>query len=109
MQPNKVLSKIMHVKPLQEGEFVTYRLIEADQKSPNMVDKNDQPVLKNPTWVASRQTVVKDFDTGEMVRIGNVTSTKPINLQDGTVRYEDVTKSVMFNPMIKVGAKDFAT
>lgn len=110
MQPNKVLSKAMQVRPLQKGEFVIYRLIEADKVSPNAVDKNGRPVNNNPSWQSAKQTLVRDIETGEKVMIGNVVNVKPEKNFDGTTRYVDVTAPMKFTDAnLRVDDQTFAT
>jgi hypothetical protein len=77
MQPNKVLSKEMHVKNLRDGEVAIYQLIGAGEISPNRKTQDDDPVYKNPSWQSSRTTMVRDIETGDVVMIGNVTGKRP--------------------------------
>lgn len=110
MQPNKVLSKSMQVKPLVGEEYVIYRLLASDTDSPNIVDDQGKPIKCNPVRVLARQTLVQDFETGNKVMIGNVVSHKPIKKEDGSYRYEDVTKSIRFDDgFYRVNADQNAT
>lgn len=84
MQPNKVLSKSMHVKPLQKGEVVTYQLIESTKVSPVKTnDKTGEKLNNSPSWRSARYTMVKDFETGELVEISCVVGSKPFTYNDG--------------------------
>jgi len=100
MQPNKVLSKTMWVKPLKPGEVVTYQLAEATEISSTHTGEKGEPKLKSPSWKSARQTMVRDFETGENVIIGCVVARKPFTIKEGPsksqVGYEEVLGTLKF-------------
>lgn len=106
MQPNKVLSKPMHVRPLKNGEFVIYRLIKADEISPNIVDKDDVKITNNPSWSTAKFTWVNDLELGQKVQIGNVTGLEAKRDDKGNITnppvYTEKCTPAKFNPNCRV-------
>ena len=111
MQPNKVLSKTMHVKQLAPGEpAAIYRLIAADQKSAMVTDEKGNPINNNPAKSLAKQTLVRDIETGMKVMIGNVTSIKYRKDKDGNDVPVEVTSPPKFvRGNMRVTQDDFAT
>jgi hypothetical protein len=114
MQPNKVLSKSMHVRPLAKDEVVIYQLIESTKLSPNAVDdETGEKKMNSPKWKSARQTMVRDFETGESVVIGCVVGQKPVTIKEGPNRgqifNEDVLSVLKFDNggFLKLSASDF--
>lgn len=110
LKPNDVLPKIMHVKPLVDGEVRIYRLIAADHPSAMVENKDGIRLNNNPARALSRQTEVYDITTGDKVMIGNVVSKKYITLPDGSNAEVGVTAPIKFrDATVRLTKNDFAS
>lgn len=95
----------MRVQLLKEGEFVIYRLIEADKISPNATDMEGGPVYQSPVRNLARMSRVFDIEKKQPILIGNVVELIPKTDSNGNQVIEEICKGISFTDgMIQVGA-----
>ena len=88
---NQVLSPIMQVKPLEEGQVAIYRL----QGSGKLHPKTKRPM--NPSGLTLKgKTVVLDKQTRSPVTLLNVAAYDPTELPDGSLHMKPVIGPVVW-------------
>lgn len=110
---NEVLSRRLNVKPLQENEVVSYKLINAGRLSPNITDENDNPIKSSPALqrLIGSEYIIDTGDGNKKKLIQNVVGYMPKRRDDGTTYEQEIVAPIEFskNGFFHVTANEFGT
>lgn len=99
MNPNSVLSKGMHVKPLEKDEIAVYRLVKSNEVDTTRVDVNTgKPKMKAPGYSLCATKKIFDRFEKKIVIIGNVVNYRSEEMPDRSTKMIPETKRIMFEP-----------
>ena len=111
IQANDQLSPSLKVKPLEEGQFATYKLCDADLKDLSRVDdKTGKPRDNQPRRSMKGEIVIMDPFTRKKIRLRNIVSS--VLVERGGIQVEEPKIArVLFghNSVITIGPDDPGT
>lgn len=95
---NSLVSEPLQVKPLEEGQFASYKLCDADMVDISRVDdKTGKPGNCQPRRSMLRQIEITDpYNNFQQITIQNVISRKPVELPGGEQIMKPITARVNF-------------